>query len=104
MPFHNMAEVMQANREAGDHWFDEDTMSFFLSRIESGSLLESGKYFVTSERCPWGDSRGERHSRRYTVREARDNGTIGTVGEFQQHDDETHAWLWLEDERARGAI
>lgn len=67
-------DVEAANRSIGNHWFDRDTMRFFKTKIES--RLIAGHRFVTSERGP--DER-----RRYTVRDARPDGTIDTIGEFQ---------------------
>lgn len=73
--YQTIEDVKAANRQIGGHWFDRSTMRFFNTKIESG--LIGGKYFITSERrdddCP----------RLFTVREARPDGGIGTVGEFQ---------------------
>lgn len=74
MPFNSMADVRAANRRAGQHFFDRDTMQFFHSKIESGLLM--GRYFITSERPP--DA-----AREYTIREAKDNGHIDTIGGFR---------------------
>ena len=99
MPFNNMTEIKRANKAAGDHWFDPSTMRFFLSLIES-ETVKDGRYFVTSEKCPFGPG----HVRAFTVREAHDYGTIGTVGEFQGHKSTREAWAWLKAEQRRGAI
>jgi len=69
----SMAEVKAANEAAGYHFFDPDTMLFFNSQIHGGLL--PGDYFVTSESYT-----GEDDERRYTVRRARANGSIETVG------------------------
>lgn len=73
--FRDMEDVKTANRTLGHHWFDADTMRFFHTRLCGG--LIAGRYFVSSEKG--------RHqtTRRYTVREVRENGAINTVGEFQ---------------------
>lgn len=76
--FDSIEDVVTANREAGNHFFDADTMAFFDSRIESE--LIKGRYFVTSELAPHDEVR------RYTLREASDDGTIDTVGDFYSHD------------------
>jgi hypothetical protein len=52
-------------------------MRFFNTRLESG--LIGGKYFITSERYD------ENRPRRYSVRRADPDGTIDTVGEFQEY-------------------
>lgn len=74
--YRTMDDVIAANRAIGNHWFDASTMRFFKTRIESG--LVAGKRFITSEKGP-------DEVRRYTVREAQPDGTIDTVGEFQQY-------------------
>ena len=66
--------IKEANQAAGQHWFDDDTMSLFGSRVESGVL--AGRWFITSESKPWGGVR------RFTIRMANDDGTIATVGDF----------------------
>jgi hypothetical protein len=72
MPFASMAEVKAANRAAGYYWFSPDTMKFFDSRVETGVI--GGRFFVTSEIPP------DVGRRRYTIREALDDGSITTVG------------------------
>ena len=42
-----MSEVIKANKDAGKHFFDEDSMKFFGSRIESD--LFPNDMFITSE-------------------------------------------------------
>ena len=71
-----MEDVKAANIAAGQYWFSEDTMHFFRSRVESE--LHHGRFFVTSEQCPWGD-----YPRLFTIREARADGSVDTYGEFQ---------------------
>ena len=70
-----MEDVKRRNVEAGQHFFDEETMRFFDSRIETELI---GQFFVTSE-C------GPNDIRAFTVRRPEDNGSIATVGEFQGH-------------------
>lgn len=81
--YRTMDDVISANRAIGNHWFDADTMRFFKTRIESGAIpLHSENChkarFITSEKGPDG-------VRRYSVREAQPDGTIDTIGEFQQY-------------------
>lgn len=68
-------KIAAANRAAGYHWFDRDTMRFFRCRV-SGPVIAS--MFVSSERR-W-DS-----PRYYTIRRANPDGSINTIGEFQQY-------------------
>lgn len=71
----SIGDVERLNRSAGKHYFDEDTMRFFNSRIETD--LIRGRFFITSEKGP--DER-----RRFSIRCAFDSGAIETVGDFQQ--------------------
>ena len=66
-----MQDVMKLNRSIGHHFFDEDTMRFFNSRIETDLLND--KFFVTSEQGP-------HVARAFTVRRVNDDGTIGSIG------------------------
>lgn len=74
--FYTIQAIKDANKAAGYHFFDPDTLRFFDSRILGGVIGDG--YFVTSERCDY-DS-----PRLYTVRRANANGSIDRVGEFQQ--------------------
>lgn len=64
--------------DAGSHWFDPPAMRFFRSRLE-GSPYALG-VFVSSEQ--FSDS----SPRLYSVRRLCLDGTVETVGDFQQHD------------------
>ena len=82
MEYSSISEIKEANRRyalqsagIGNHWFDTDTMRFFGTRVHS--QVYAGKYFVTSEYKGFGD-----YERAYTVREAREDGSIDTVGDF----------------------
>ena len=74
--FDGMHGIREANRDAGHHWFDEDTLRFFGSKISESSF--DGRYFVTSE------SNFDRSARLYSIREAMSDGQVATVGEFQE--------------------
>ena len=67
--------LVQANRAAGQHFFDASTMRFFNSRVCRKII---GNYFVTSERFDASTPR------RYTIRRINDDGHVETVGEFQK--------------------
>ena len=73
--FTRLEDVIDANASVGGHWFERGTMKFFKTRIES--RLIGGKRFISSE-C------GPDNTRKYTIREAQPDGSIDTVGEFQQ--------------------
>ena len=77
----SIADVRRANRVAGRHFFDRDSMDFFNSRIETKGNLINDKYFITSEQFVGSD--GVASPRSYTVREARSDGSIDTVGDFK---------------------
>jgi hypothetical protein len=73
---HDINDVIDANRRAGQHFFSPDTMRFFQSRL-CGNLI-GGRFFVTSEAAP-------NAPRRYTVREAQADGSVRAVGDFMGH-------------------
>ena len=72
----SMQGIETANRDAGFHWFDADTLRFFGSRISEASF--DGRYFVTSE------DNFDRSARSYSIREAMSDGRVATVGDFQE--------------------
>lgn len=84
--FNSAAEIKAAVRDGGSHFFDDDTMKFFGSRVEQGVYGPGGHVFITSERGP--DYPGHRVGRRWTVREVveRESGRlcVDTVGNFMQ--------------------
>ncbi len=84
--FRTIADVRRANKAAGHHFFERDTMRFFASIVERG--LYGGRFFVTSERGPVA-----KDTRRYTVREVSQDGKVSTRGAFQAH-------RFIEDARA----
>lgn len=82
-----ISDVVDLNHATGHHFFDDDTMEFFDSRIET--VLMRGRFFVTSEKGPSGP-------RMFTVREAHDDGTIGGVGEgFMGYGTRDEAIEWI---------
>lgn len=76
--YQNIRQIEYANTSAGQHFFDPATMRFFRSKIASRSVI-NGRYFITSEQFDASSPR------LYTIRRANDDGTIDTVGEFQQY-------------------
>lgn len=75
--FFTIDAIKQANRDAGQHYFDADTMRFFRSRVMPH--VYGGRIFVTSEQ------NGYDHPRAWSVREAMPDGSIETIGEFQEY-------------------
>jgi hypothetical protein len=65
-------------------FFDAATMRFFNSGLQDSCYINETVpywYFVTSERCPWGE-----FPRLYSVRcFNKMTGDIDTIGEFQQY-------------------
>lgn len=72
--YYSIRSIKQANKEAGQHFFDANTMRFFNSRVCRKVI---GNYFVTSERFD------HNSPRLYTLRRVDDRGWIGSIGEFQ---------------------
>ena len=74
----SMQDVMKANKAAGWHFFDKDTMSFFGSKIETD--LYPNDMFVTSEDDFFGEKRY------YSVRKFdRETSEILDIGKFQAY-------------------
>lgn len=73
----SVAEIIQANREAGQFWFDDATLEWFKSMVYRDTLI-AGRYFITSEQPPDAE-------RKFSVRVADDQGVVSTVGEFWSH-------------------
>lgn len=69
---YTIADIRAANKAAGFHFFDRDSMQAFSSRIESSAYSgPKGIYFVTSEQV------GEIFPRLYSIR--RFNPTTGRI-------------------------
>lgn len=83
-----MYEVQRRNADAGLYFFEDGAMRFFHSEIESGLYVGRGaSFFVTSE-TPDTDT-----PRSYTVRVARQDGHVQTVGDFREFDTVAEALL-----------
>lgn len=92
---HTLGDVERLNASSGKHFFDADTLRFFKSRIDYGYDLLYGRFFITTEKD--GDL-----PRRASIRAAMDDGSIETVGEFQQFASPAVAVKALERERKQG--
>jgi hypothetical protein len=77
--YENIRQIEYANTSAGHYFFSPSTMRFFRSKIASRSII-GGRYFITSEQFDASSPR------LYTIRIANDDGSIDTVGEFQQYE------------------
>lgn len=70
-------EFKEFNKSIGNHWFSDDTMSFFKSKIHD--FDESSGMFITSEQGP-DDIRG------FSIRKADfQTGRVSTVGKFMEY-------------------
>ena len=70
--FTRMYQLIDHNKSTGHHFFSQDTMKFFSSRIQTMPPY-GGRVFVTSERMNWNSPR------LYTVRMIRPDGSINTI-------------------------
>lgn len=75
--FKTINEIKQANKNAGKFWFSPDTLRFFKSKIHN--KVYGGRFFITSEQYDYNAPR------LYTIREASADGSIDTVGKFQEY-------------------
>lgn len=75
--FFTISDIKRANRDAGHHYFEPDTMRFFKSRVMD--FVTGGRFFVTSEQ------NGYSEPRMWSVREAMPDGAIESYSEFQEY-------------------
>lgn len=73
-----ISDVIDVSRQHGNHFFDPETIAWFRSEIVDKVF---GVFFVTSEQFD------DESPRLFTIRRIDwDNGTISTVGKFQQYE------------------
>ena len=86
-----LAEMKKINQDLGMHFFDKDAVKFFNSKFETKGIRKGNNvYFITSEQFE--PTIGEKEPRKYTIRDMDLNdGSIDTVGEFQQYDSKESA-------------
>jgi len=73
-------QVKERAEKGSPHFFDDDTIRFFKSRIsETCYKIGTDIYFITSERGP-------NMPRKWTVRKCDLKGDINAVGDFQEYD------------------
>lgn len=70
-----LKDIRQASRARGHHWFDAGAMEGFGTRLH-GPVI-AGRFFITSEQASHDEDR------RFTIRMARDDGRVVSVGGFR---------------------
>lgn len=75
--YNSISDIKQANKELGHSFFSPDAMEFFGSKVLP--TVYDGRFFITSEQDNFSNG-----ARKYTVREAKSDGSIDTIGNFQQ--------------------
>lgn len=78
MHFSSVEQIRLYSLSIGHHWFSPSTMRFFGSKIYPD--IVGGRYFISSEKDHYSNG-----ARLYTIRMVTDDGTIETVGDFQQY-------------------
>lgn len=78
--FETVSAIKALNARNGNHFFDRATMRFFSSKVLP--YVYGGRLFLTSEQFT--SSTWQCHPRRFTVRLARNNGEIETIGPFNE--------------------
>lgn len=90
-PFNAEYEMKRFSDSFGYHWFDEDSKWFFRSKVGAiyhGESPADWNYFISSEQYEF---RGQRDTRRYTVHQLHIDGSVETIGEFQQYSSSAQA-------------
>lgn len=70
-PYESTAQIIEANRDAGQFFFSPDTMRFFKSKVQP--VVVAGRLFITSEQFD------DDSPRQYKVRVAADNGHVSNL-------------------------
>lgn len=74
----SVTQIKRHNNDIGHNFFTADTLLFFTSVVYDD--LIGGEFFITSEQDRYLDL-----PKRFTIRQARADGTIRTVGDFQAY-------------------
>ncbi len=90
-PYKNIQAIRNKNRDEGYHFFTAGAMRFFASKIGRATIY--GRFFITSEQFRGSDVIGRRM---YTIRIAKDDGTIGRLGKNMQFRERADARAYLE--------
>ena len=71
---YTVEQLKNAVSSTGSHFFDKDTMRFFLSRVAPGLIhTDNGVVFITSEQFVAYEPYYHKEPRRYTVRILKEN-------------------------------
>jgi hypothetical protein len=74
----SIAEMREANKASGQHWFDKATLRFFDGIVPEDQPIVHGRFFVSSEQFDG------RSPRLHTLRHFNAKAGVDTVGSFQQ--------------------
>lgn len=86
--FKSIEEIKKKNKRTGQRWFDSDTLKWWNCTI--CPHVYYGRYFITAERYRTEDRP------KFTVRVARKNGEIETIGPFHEWNTEEDAKQYLD--------
>lgn len=78
-PYLSIADIKDANRRAGYHWFSAEAMRSFACKVYEPVF--HGRFFISSEQ----DKYRAGNPREYSIRYCDNSGQIQTVGDFQQY-------------------
>lgn len=85
--FRTIEDIISANKQAGQHWFDDGTMQFFSSIVEP--KVYRGCYFITSEQYELtsiDEAKGmPQPPRAWTIHMVTPRGWVRTIGDYQQY-------------------
>lgn len=71
--YHSLTDMIQANKRAGGHWFDDEAMRAFKTRLDG--CIYGGRYFISSTRAGY-DGAG----REYAIMYLDNSGHVQDVG------------------------
>ena len=92
--------IKEANKKAGFHFFDPQTLRFFRSRVHNA--VYGGSTFVTSEQFSFN---GRTEPREYRVRVAMADGSIVTLdSKFKTRDLAHENAKWLGESLRNGSV
>lgn len=74
-----LISMNEVERKHNGHWFSKDSMRFFKSRLPQDAYKIGDLYYFISSEQYMSDPRA------YTLRVMTEDGTIDSVGEFQEH-------------------
>lgn len=82
---HTLDQIKRAAASADSHWFEKSALIYFSSRISSHVYsVPGGALFVSSEQFKSFD--GKDGLRLFSIRSCSFEGSVDTVGDFQQYE------------------